>query len=131
MISGDIRLKKTVQFGRIHNIVPPSPTSKDVPRSSTVVFNSMRSATAALHCLNASKLGSTKLHILYADRLKSYVVREWISSHPRIMLPLIVALLGAVSLTVFDPIREMFVRHHVEGFSEPFVSAFSYSSIVS
>lgn len=55
------------------------------------------------------------LRILYADAKRSSYVKDFATSHPRITIPLLVALLGTVSYAVFDPIRELSVMAKVEG----------------
>lgn len=85
----------------------------------------MRAAAAARNCLHAALIPSslptpnppapTVLRILYAERKHANYIRDFATSHPRIMIPLLVALLGTVSYAVFDPIREFFVKAHVEG----------------
>lgn len=50
---------------------------------------------------------------------RAHAVRDWMSNHPRIALPIIVALLGTLSYLVFDPIRAFSVRSKVEGFFDP------------
>lgn len=50
------------------------------------------------------------MRILYAERQRAHYVRDFLSGHPRIAIPLIVALLGTLSYAVFDPIREFFVK---------------------
>lgn len=113
-------------YGKIHNILPPPPSSKDLPRTTSLTYTSIRSATAARNCLHAlvvppTPLPSTPpgpptlLRILYAERTSTNHIKDWATSHPRIMLPLIVALLGGLSYAIFDPIREFCVKRKVDG----------------
>ncbi|KAM0751298.1 hypothetical protein T439DRAFT_313608 [Meredithblackwellia eburnea MCA 4105] len=112
-------------FGRIHNIYPQPPSSKDTPRFANVTFISLRSAAAARNCLHNAVIPSTLpipnpppptvLRILYADREQAHWFRDWFTSHPRIVIPIVVALLGGLSWAVFDPIRAFFIRQKVEG----------------
>ncbi|GAA5890442.1 hypothetical protein JCM6882_002922 [Rhodosporidiobolus microsporus] len=104
-------------YGKIHDIVPGS-------KSARIIFSSTRSATSARNCLHAAKVSpssagengpTTILRILYAERHHSNYVKDWITSHPRITIPALVALIGTVSYAVFDPIREFFVKSRVEG----------------
>jgi hypothetical protein len=109
------------RFGKIHNIYPPLASSKDLPRSANIQYTSLRSAAAARNCLHAYTVSNpttglpTTLRILYAERQHPHLIKEWITSHPRIMLPVIVALLGVVSWAVFDPIRKFFIRKQIDG----------------
>ncbi|KDE03772.1 hypothetical protein MVLG_05774 [Microbotryum lychnidis-dioicae p1A1 Lamole] len=112
-------------YGRIVDIIPQSPSSKDTPRYANITFRSIRSAASARNCLHSAVVPSslpvpnppppTVLRILYAERQKAHYIKDFVTTHPRIVIPLIVALLGAISLQVFDPIREFFVSAHVEG----------------
>ncbi|GAA6010157.1 hypothetical protein JCM10207_005643 [Rhodosporidiobolus poonsookiae] len=108
-------------YGKIHDIVPGS-------KSSRIIFTSTRSATSARNCLHAAAVPSstvrapdappaptTVLRILYADKHHTNYIKDWVTGHPRIVIPLIVALLGTVSAVFLDPVREFFVQSHVEG----------------
>lgn len=55
------------------------------------------------------------MRILYAEKQRTNYIWDFMSSHPRITIPLLVALIGSISYLVFDPIREVSVRAHVEG----------------
>ena len=56
---------------------------------------------------------STKLRLSYEQRVKPHHVWNWLTSHPRIIIPIVAALLAAFTVAVFDPIREWFVRVRV------------------
>ncbi|GAA5822542.1 hypothetical protein JCM3770_003570 [Rhodotorula araucariae] len=110
-------------YGKIHDIVPG-------PKSARIIYTSIRSATSARNCLHAASVTSTLngpplppgapprvavLRILYADPKHTNYVRDFMTSHPRITIPLLVALLGTISYAIFDPIREVSVMAKVEG----------------
>ncbi|EIW66338.1 hypothetical protein TREMEDRAFT_40986 [Tremella mesenterica DSM 1558] len=71
------------------------------------------------HTLRASgsdpSIPLSRLRIYYERPLKAHAVRDWISGHPRIALPVIAFLIGTLSYTFFDPIRAFFVRSKLEG----------------
>jgi hypothetical protein len=98
-----------------------SPASKDLPRSATIIYHSIRSATTAKYVVHAAPIqtsptSSSILHILYCDRVSSInYFREFISSHPRVFIPIIIALLTTTSLILFDPIREFNIEHKIRG----------------
>lgn len=46
-------------------------------------------------------------------------MRDFIASHPRIAVPIFVALLGVISFAIFDPIREFFIRAKLVGTLDP------------
>ncbi|GAA5851794.1 hypothetical protein JCM9279_004412 [Rhodotorula babjevae] len=99
-------------YGKIHDIVPVS------PKQARIIYTSIRSAASARNCLHAASTSAPHqavLRILYADAKRSSYVKDFATSHPRITIPLIVALLGTISYAVFDPIRELSVMAKVEG----------------
>lgn len=110
-------------YGKLHDITPQPAASKDLPRYAEIAYESIRSAAAARNCLHAAKLVSTNgattptfLRILFVPRTPaSHYARDWITSHPRIMLPLFVVVFGTLASFVFDPIRELFVKGKIEG----------------
>ncbi|KAG6854990.1 hypothetical protein C0991_009813 [Blastosporella zonata] len=103
-------------FGRIKDLTMPVPVPAGTMRSSTITFSRLHSATIArnvLHGLNQSHLDSaakTRLRTAYERPVQSHAVRGWISSHPKIMLPLLVFLLGTITYTIFDPVRSLMVQ---------------------
>ncbi|GAA5942624.1 Yme2p [Sporobolomyces koalae] len=104
-------------YGKIHDIVPTS------PKAASIVFTHLRAATSARNCLHSSLVEPsspnvttpTVLRILYKPKRHFAYFRDWITSHPKIVLPLFVALLGTVSYAVFDPVRELFVQAKIAG----------------
>ncbi|GAA5900008.1 Yme2p [Sporobolomyces salmoneus] len=104
-------------YGKIHDIVPSS------PKSASIIFTSLRSATSARNCLHSSLIQPsspnvttpTLVRILYKPKRHFAYFRDWVASHPKIVLPLVVALLGTISYAVFDPVREFFVQAKVTG----------------
>jgi hypothetical protein len=53
---------------------------------------------------------ATRLRLSYEQRVKPHHIWNWITSHPRIVIPIIAAYLAAFTVVVFDPIREFFVK---------------------
>ncbi|GJN94730.1 hypothetical protein Rhopal_007821-T1 [Rhodotorula paludigena] len=111
------------QYGHIHDIIPSGKTAR-------IIYSSIRSAASARNCLHSAAITSTVtgpipppgtppkltvLRILYADPKNSNYIRDFATSHPRITIPLLVALLGTISYAIFDPIREAAVKTKVEG----------------
>ena len=100
-------------FGKISDITNPIPVPAGVLRSSTVTFSRIGAATRAHNCIHGFTLvdepavaGSTtggkptRLATLYEKPIRAHAVRDWISGHPRIVIPVLVFLLGALSYTV-------------------------------
>jgi hypothetical protein len=68
----------------------------------------------------------TRLQILYQQPIQAHAIRNWLTSHPRIVLPILFFLLGTLTYTVstawlqsppityyvqvFDPIRALSIE---------------------
>lgn len=52
----------------------------------------------------------TRLRLSYEQRVKPHHIWNWVTNHPRIIIPIIAAVLAAFTVAVFDPIREFFVK---------------------
>lgn len=108
------------RYGVIADITPQPAASKDLPHYAIVHFSSIRSATAARNCLHGfTALGlqggsgkeiAVKLRIMYERAMKAHWVRDWIFGHPRIVIPVIAAVLATVTVAVFDPMRTWFIE---------------------
>jgi hypothetical protein len=102
------------QFGRIRDIIPSSPSSKDLPRFAIITFLYMRSATSAKNCLHQTIETGTKIHISYESVHKTpWFIWDWLMNHPRISIPAAAALFAVVMGTIFDPIRAWSVENKV------------------
>ncbi|KAK6341021.1 mitochondrial escape protein 2 [Orbilia brochopaga] len=106
------------RFGRLVDIIPQPKDSKELPRYAYLQFLKIRSAAAAKNCLHDVKVRNnegklTHLRILYAPVIKGHAIRKWIIDHPRIVLPIVAAILAAIAVSVFDPIRTWFVKAHI------------------
>ncbi|KAI1109479.1 escape protein-like protein 2 [Nemania sp. NC0429] len=111
------------RYGSISEIISQPWDSKVLPRYAYVDFGFVRDAIMARNCLHGfvvseelggGKLG-TKCRISYERRIKPHRFWEWLTNHPRIVIPAIVALLTGITVVVFDPIRSFFVAAHVSG----------------
>ncbi|KAI0900506.1 RNA12 protein-domain-containing protein [Annulohypoxylon nitens] len=109
------------RYGKIAEISSQPWDSKVLPRYAYVDFASVRDAIMARNCLHGfivpEKLGGgklgTKLQMSYEQRAKQHRFWDWISNHPRIVIPVIVALLTGLTVIIFDPIRSFFVKAHI------------------
>ncbi|KAI0362726.1 exonuclease [Trametes cingulata] len=105
-------------YGVINDIIPPSPAPAGILRSSTVTFRSLRSATTARNTLHAAKIPSgqaiTVLRTSYQQPLSAHAIRDYVTNHPRIFLPILFFLLGTVTYAIFDPIRVLMVEGKME-----------------
>ncbi|CAE6410859.1 unnamed protein product [Rhizoctonia solani] len=140
-------------YGRITKLTPPTPAPAGTFRSATVTYDRVGSAVLARNCLHGVNLTTdgdiigrsgpgialavapgtklTRLSMLYDQPLKENAIRNWLTSHPRIVLPVLAFLIGTLTCTVssalsshlvwyliqsekvFDPIRELSVQGKV------------------
>lgn len=102
------------QYGRISDITPPSPGPSGSLRSSFVMFDRIRSASVARNVLDGFKNvdagTATKLRTAYEKKIHGHVIRNWLASHPKLVFPVVVFLLGTLTYTIFDPIRALMVK---------------------
>lgn len=96
-------------YGRINEITRPQPVPIGVPRSSQVNFRRIRSAVNAHNCVHGLMVSpvegappsqQTRLAVLYERPIKAHVINDWVTSHPRIVLPIVFFLLGTLTYTV-------------------------------
>ncbi|OAA67152.1 mitochondrial escape protein [Niveomyces insectorum RCEF 264] len=89
------------RYGKIAEITTAPVDAKAAPssRAATIDFIRVRDAVMARSCLHGYVVdGTTRLRL----------------SHPRIVIPILAALLATVTVAVFDPIRAFFIRAHVQ-----------------
>ena len=99
------------KYGKLVDIVPQPVGSKDLPRYAILSFSSIRHAITAKNCMHgytvlepeAGEKAGTVLKIAYMQRMKAHIIRDWIFSHPRIVIPILAALLATVTVAIFDP----------------------------
>lgn len=109
------------KYGPILEMISQPSDSKIMPRYAYIDFARVRFATMAKNCMHGFVLGTsqgggktgTLLKLSYEPRAKSHWFRDWITNHPRIVIPIIAALIAAASVTVFDPIRTFSIRMHI------------------
>ncbi|KAK7693180.1 hypothetical protein QCA50_002746 [Cerrena zonata] len=103
-------------YGRMGDIVPPSPVPAGTLRSSTVLFRNIRGAVRARNTLHGLMISSpnsttkTRLKTSYQAPVQAHAIRNYITSHPRIFLPVLFFILGTFTYTIFDPIRVFMVE---------------------
>ncbi|KAL7273090.1 mitochondrial escape protein 2 [Rhizina undulata] len=108
------------RYGKISNIIPQSPASKDLPKFAIIQFVRMRAATAARNCLHGytvpemeavmGKEGGVTLRVLYERIMKAHHIRDWLFSHPKIVVPALAAIIATITVAIFDPVRTWFIK---------------------
>jgi RNA12 protein/RNA recognition motif. (a.k.a. RRM, RBD, or RNP domain) len=109
------------KYGKLTEITPQPFDSKAVPRYALVDYERMRFASMAKNCMHGFVVGSsegggksgTVLKMSYEPKFRGHTIWEWLTSHPRIVVPILVALLTAVGVAIFDPIRVFYIKMHV------------------
>ncbi|RYC63957.1 hypothetical protein CHU98_g2218 [Xylaria longipes] len=109
------------RYGSISEITSQPWDSKALPKYAYVDFGFVRDAVMARNCLHGfvvpEELGGgkfgTKFRISYERKTKPHRIWDWITNHPRIVIPVLVALLTGLTVVIFDPIRSFFVKTHV------------------
>lgn len=117
------------RYGKIADIIPQPADSKDMPKYAQIGFPLTRDAIMARNCMHGYIVSEAKgggkagtlLRLSYVQRLKGHNIWNWLTSHPRIVIPILAALVAGFSVLIFDPIRQFFVKlhvHHSLNFSE-------------
>ncbi|KAJ1970412.1 mitochondrial escape protein 2, partial [Dimargaris verticillata] len=84
-------------FGRIFDVTIHPPAIANAPRYAVVQYTRIRSATTARNCLHGVKLHDTQLRISYERIMRQKYIWNWLTSHPRLVLPFLAgALVGII-----------------------------------
>ncbi|KND00856.1 uncharacterized protein SPPG_03960 [Spizellomyces punctatus DAOM BR117] len=103
-------------YGKIVDITLQPPNVKDLPRYALVEYMRVRSATSARNCLNGEKIENATIRISYERRRRTWESTwNWIASHPRITVPVLLGLLAGLTYVVFDPVRVFFITNQLTG----------------
>lgn len=110
------------KYGKIADIIPQPQDNKTSPRYAHLAFPLMRDAIMARNCMHGLVVGETlgggkngtRLCISYEKRAKPHSIWNWLTSHPRVVIPAIAALIAGISVIIFDPIRQFFIKVHIQ-----------------
>lgn len=96
------------RYGLIVDITPYSSSSG----FAKVVFKSTDSCIRAKNCITGMTLNDDKttLHLQYLPMQRVNHITAFISSHQRIVIPVILALLATIAVLIFEPIRQQFIE---------------------
>ncbi|KAF9116865.1 mitochondrial escape protein 2 [Mortierella sp. AM989] len=100
------------KYGKIVDITQLPPV-KDMPKQAIVQYQFMRSSTSAKNCLHGAELNGVNISATYERTLKGNVIWSWLSSHPRLSVPLGGFLVAGVTFVIFDPIRVFSIRSKI------------------
>ena len=110
------------RYGKITEITTQPIESKVAPRYAYLDFDVTRDAIMARNCLHGFRIreeegggkSGTVLSLTYEDHARTNWFWSWVTTHPRIVIPVIAALVAAITVVVFDPIRTFFVKMHIQ-----------------
>lgn len=99
------------RYGKLVDILPQPTDSKEVPRYAYLNFTKVRQAIMAKNCMHGYTVSlqegggnaGTVLKLGYELKKQSHWFRDWLMSHPRIVIPAIAAVFAAITVAVFDP----------------------------
>ena len=99
------------RYGKISEITPQPTDSKVLPKYANVKFALNRYSVMAKNCMHGFVLleadgggkSGTLLRINYEQVAKAHWIRDWLSSHPRVVIPLLAALAATIAVAIFDP----------------------------
>lgn len=105
-------------FGKLLDIQQQPSDSKVQPRYAILRFDRPRFSVMARNCMHGytasekdggGKTG-TRFKINYERKIRLSMIKDWVFNHPRIVIPAIAALVAAITVVVFDPIRTFFIK---------------------
>ncbi|PYH88084.1 cytochrome P450 [Aspergillus ellipticus CBS 707.79] len=110
------------RYGKLRDIERQPSDSKISPRYAFVAFSRPKYAVMAKNCMHGFTIheeesggkSGARIKIKYERNIKLSVIKDWILNHPRIVIPAIAALIAAITVTVFDPIRTFFVEMKIK-----------------
>ncbi|KAJ5126184.1 hypothetical protein N7526_008361 [Penicillium atrosanguineum] len=109
-------------FGKLLDIQPQPSDSKIAPRYATLRFSRPRYAVMARNCMHGytafekeggGKTG-TRFKINYERKIKFSMIKDWLFSHPRLVIPAVAALVATITVIIFDPIRTFFIKMKIK-----------------
>ena len=110
------------KYGKLAEISSQPSESKILPKYAYLDFASVRHSIMARNCMHGIKIlesqgggkAGTSLRLSFEPKQKTHWIWDWFINHPRVVLPLLAALIGTAAVAVFDPIRTFFIKAHVE-----------------
>ncbi|KAK0559235.1 mitochondrial escape protein 2 [Tilletia horrida] len=106
---GEEQLWETLRpYGKINWL------EKSKPNEFVASFSGIRGATIARNCVYGFQLSNqARMKINYERVIRARIAWDWFTNHPRIVIPILAVLAGALANLFFDPIRSWFVQSKV------------------
>jgi len=98
-------------YGKLANIITQPSDSKILPKYALIDFARARRAIMAKNCMHGYKVSEaegggksgTVLRLSYEQKIKAHWIHDWVMSHPRIVIPILAALVAGITVAIFDP----------------------------
>ncbi|SMR62875.1 unnamed protein product [Zymoseptoria tritici ST99CH_3D1] len=108
-------------FGKLSDIVTQPSDSKVLPRFAYLDFFQGRRAVMAKNCMHGYLVteaqgggkSGTVLRLLYEKKQRAGWIKDWLFSHPRIVIPILAALIASITVAIFDPLRTLSIKAHI------------------
>lgn len=108
----------SIDAEELYRILRPYGQIRDI-EGSKVEFRRPRDAAAARSCVYGVKIGNSKLRLIDIPDTRHSRVWSWIISHPRFIIPVLLAFLFTTVFLIFEPIRRLCVTARMKGTLEP------------
>lgn len=110
------------RYGKLAEISTQPSDSKVLPHYAMLDFASLRHSIMARNCMHGFTVSEadgggksgTQLRLSFQRRAKTHWIWDWLVSHPRVVIPLVAALVATATVAVFDPIRTFFIKAHID-----------------
>ncbi|RDW85852.1 hypothetical protein BP5796_04177 [Coleophoma crateriformis] len=110
------------RYGKLAEITSQPSDSKILPKYAYLDFSRVRHAIMAKNCMHGFKVleaegggkAGTGLRLSFEAKMKAHWVRDWVKDHPRVVIPLVAAIIATVTAAAFDPIRTFFIKAHID-----------------
>ncbi|KAG4034271.1 hypothetical protein MFRU_003g02410 [Monilinia fructicola] len=110
------------KYGKIAEISSQPSDSKVLPKFAVLDFANIRHSIMARNCLHGLKVteelgggkAGTTLRLSFEAKMQAHHIREWLTSHPRVVIPAVAAIVATITVAVFDPIRTFFIKAHID-----------------
>ncbi|CEN61459.1 Putative Mitochondrial escape protein 2 [Aspergillus calidoustus] len=110
------------RYGKLRDIERQPPDSKVTPRYALIEFSRPSNAVTAKNCVHGFTIppgggggkSGTRVKIKYERKIRLSMIKDWLLNHPRLVIPAVAALIAAITVTVFDPIRTFFIKMKIK-----------------
>lgn len=107
-------------YGKLLEIHSQPFDSKELPKYALIDFADTKKAIMAKNCLHGFTFRNdetgeplAKLKISYTTNYRMVKLKDWMMNHPRIVIPLLIALAAGFGMFVFDPMRKTAIKFHI------------------